>query len=67
MKRKRETAAGVKTSCGWAWRLEDGSLCRWAQPYREQLELRPSPGAVAVRVRIVQSRDWNRIAKDRAP
>ena len=57
-KRKREVFA-----LAWAWQLEDGSLCRWAEPYRNELleGNRPSNGAKPVCVRMTV----NRIAKKR--
>lgn len=41
---------------GWAWRFEDGHLGHWAEPERALLvkDGKPSPGAVAVRVSIVE-------------
>ena len=38
----------------WAWLLEEGLLCRWAEPDKERLTARskPSPGAKMVRVQI---------------
>ena len=36
----------------FAWRLEDGSICHWAEPTRTELErkMKPSPGAKPVEV-----------------
>lgn len=48
-----------RTGRGWAWMLEDGTLCNWVEPDRARLgEHRPSTGARAVRVRIIPSLDW---------
>lgn len=43
---------------GWAWMLEDGSICHWADPERKQLVSngRPSPSAKPVYVRIIPVR-----------
>ena len=41
----------------YAWELEDGSLCCWAQPSIAVLKKdghKPSPGAKAVRVELVK-------------
>lgn len=41
----------------YAWMLEDGSLCYWAEPSRNKLlkeDDKPSPGAVIVRVELVR-------------
>ena len=45
---------------GYAWRLEEGALCFWAEPSKDALVKRrkPSPGAVATRVRIVPIDDY---------
>lgn len=48
-----------KNATAYAWQLEDGSLCRWAEPTRQELEdgrESPGPDAKIVRVRIVKWR-----------
>ena len=39
----------------YAWMLEDGSLCYWAAPTKDELVRngKPGPGAKAVRVELV--------------
>lgn len=40
----------------FAYKLEDGSLCWWAEPHRKDLvnNGKPSPGAKIVRVELVE-------------
>lgn len=47
----------------YAWRLETGHLCYWAEPSSEQLQerSRPSPGATVARVRLVPIEDYQRM------
>lgn len=53
----------------WAWMLEDGSLCFWAQPKKaDLLEFAPpSPKAKPVRVELVRVRRKKRRAPRAAP
>jgi hypothetical protein len=57
----------IQTAIGWAWMLEDGSLCRWAEPNAEQLRRadRPSPGAKRVCVRMIKESEWRRLVGKR--
>ena len=57
-------SAPGNTGKGFAWRLEDGSLCNWALPTREQMlaeGIKPSTDAKLVRVRIVESSEYKRM------
>lgn len=36
---------------GWAFQLEDGSMCYWAEPYKP--DTMPSPGGRWLKVRFV--------------
>lgn len=49
----------------WAWELEDGTLCYWAEPARSSLMRGrpPSPDAHPVRVRIVRTADYKALQK----
>lgn len=47
----------VKHGLGYAYELEDGVLCNWAEPRRESLEKnqqKPSPNAKIVSVMIIK-------------
>ena len=64
MKLRKETRA-------YAWEFE-GMLCRWAEPYREELEIshrpKPTPDAKSVPVvmlRLSEYRELVRRAEDR--
>lgn len=50
-------------STGWAWQLEDGSLCKWAMASREVLvhEGSPSPDSKPVCVRLLRCGDYARL------
>ena len=53
----------MQISTGWAWQLEDGTLCRWAEPTRESLMAGdiPSPDAKPVCVRMLLCGDYARL------
>lgn len=44
----------------WAWMLEDGGLCYWAEPDKARLQSqgKPSPNAKAVCVRLIKHADF---------
>lgn len=49
---------------GWGWQLEEGQLCNWAEPSREQLVAKGSPGCCKpVAVRIVLEKDFRKLLK----
>ena len=49
---------------GYAYELEDGSLCCWAEPTLEKLtKPKPSPGARKVAVILVKRSDWIKLQK----
>jgi len=62
-KKKSLTLSEVEAPRAYAWELEEGDMCSWAEPRRDQLTERskPSPGAKAVCVRIVREKDWRRL------
>jgi hypothetical protein len=49
---------------GWAWMLEDGSLCHWVESRKEFLhsDAKPSPGAKRIWVAIVPM-SWYRLRR----
>jgi hypothetical protein len=55
----------INSGKGWAWELEEGTLCYWAEPTKEQLRARSSPSTDAkpLPVRIVREADWRKIMK----
>ncbi len=54
-----------KTGIGYAWKLEEGSLCHWAEPDPIALKSngKPSPNAKVVRVRLVLESDWRKLIR----
>ena len=62
---KLKTKKNIKIEIGrgYAWELEGGILCWWAEPNMAQLLARtgkPSPEAKVRRIIIVKEADWRR-------
>lgn len=56
-------APAIEAVPGKAWEF-DGGLCRWAEPDANRLDdSKPSPEARKVSVRIVRTRDYNRLLR----
>ena len=58
----------IGTGRGYAWELESGILCWWAEPDMVRLLAntgKPSPEAKARRIRIVKESDWRKLIKKR--
>lgn len=56
----------IKKSPAWAWQLEDGSVCYWAQPSKEQLKKdrnKPSPGAKPIPVYLIVRKEFKNAEK----
>ena len=54
----------MRVGYGWAYELEDGSLCHWAEPNFAQLKgPKPSPGAKKVTVVLVKRKDWMKMKR----
>ncbi len=56
---------GIHAASAYAWELEDGSLCKWAENSRSALLNSgvPDPDARMVSVRLVRARDYNRLLR----
>ena len=54
----------MRIGYGWAYELEDGSLCNWAEPSAIGLKgPRPSPEAKKVAVVLVKRQDWMKMKR----
>lgn len=48
----------------YAWILEDGSVCCWAEPSREQLKQRSDPGGAEIRaVHLVPVAEYRKLRR----
>lgn len=55
----------MKPSKAYAWELESGEICMWAEPDKHRLleRSRPSSEAVVVAVRIIKESDYRKMRK----
>lgn len=58
-----------KIGMAWAWQMEDGSICFWAEPTKKALLMgeKPSPEARAVSVFLVSRKAWGMRNKPGGP
>lgn len=58
----RRHTKNIRPGTGYAWMLENGQICNWAESSKGWafMESKPSPGAVAIHVRIAPATMWKR-------
>jgi len=58
----RRHSKKMRPGTGYAWMLENGQICNWAESSKGWAfeESKPSPGAIAVRVTIAPADLWKR-------